>query len=127
MDLSKMQEKDFWRSDTFNKVAGKRPATLPIMSLLHKFFSRIGANQLDWITQRRWNDTISKIFQVTVSTGTLISMVIRYWFWLLCLFTFWKRHIIVTHKSHPGAKSHGEWGTQPRMIKFVCLPVASNY
>lgn len=42
-----MQEKDFWRSDTFNKVVGKRPATLPIMSLLHKFFSRIGANQLD--------------------------------------------------------------------------------
>ena len=66
-----------WRSNTFDKVVGLWPATLHSMLLLHKFFSRIGTNQLNWIR----NNTIWKIIQALVSTGTFVSMIIRYWFW----------------------------------------------
>ena len=77
MSLSKMQEKHLRRSDTFDKVVGIWPATLHSLLLLHKFFPCIGANQLNLIR----NNTMWKIFRALVSTGTLICMIIRYWFW----------------------------------------------
>ena len=74
MSLSKMQEKHLWRSKTFDKVVGVWHATLHSFLLLHKFFSCIRANQLNWIR----NNTIWKIIRALVSTGALICMIIKY-------------------------------------------------
>ena len=86
MSLSKMQEKHLWRSDTFDKVVGIWPATLHRLLLLHKFFPCIGANQLNLIR----NNTIWKIFRALVSPGTLICMIVRYWFWFPLSFNLLK-------------------------------------